>query len=155
MAWQKGLRVRLDECGRKMDDCKCKIGQTNITSCRESFEIKLDVLSCKNYRHLHNLPFSCGFIEKSSKPPFFRLGPLRPTLQYHGFTSDFFQAPITDNQCKSRRIFRQKSQVRNTDNRPQMSRRHRTRHEPIDIMTINDVMNINNIYERAQPVTGS
>jgi len=40
----KGFVSRLDECGRKMDDCGCKIGQLKRTSCLENVNIKLDFL---------------------------------------------------------------------------------------------------------------
>ena len=43
----KGFCFRVDECGRKMDDRKCKIGQIRTTSCRENFKINLDFFSLK------------------------------------------------------------------------------------------------------------
>jgi len=37
---EEGFLCQVDNCGRKMDDCKCKVGQTKITNCLENFNIK-------------------------------------------------------------------------------------------------------------------
>jgi len=64
----KGFCFGVDECGRKMDDRKCKIGQIRTTSCREKFKINLDFFSLK--QGLKQASLSHRLIDTLCKTPF-------------------------------------------------------------------------------------